>query len=103
MQAGDTLNSIATRFGVTIKDLMKLNDIANADQVYVGQVLRLTANAATSAPATSSASERKYTVQRGDTLYSIATRLGVTTADLAKANNLANPNQIYTGQVLIVP
>jgi len=44
-----------------------------------------------------------YTVQRGDTLYSIARRFGTTVAALVAANHLADPDQIYTGQVLVIP
>ncbi len=44
-----------------------------------------------------------YTVQWGDTLYSIARRFGVTPAAIAAANALPNPNYIRAGQVLIIP
>lgn len=44
-----------------------------------------------------------YTVQRGDTLFGIASRTGSTVAALAQANCLANANILYAGQVLRVP
>lgn len=44
-----------------------------------------------------------YTVQSGDTLSGIAARWGVTVSALAVANNIANPNLIYPGQVLHKP
>ncbi|NPV09835.1 MAG: LysM peptidoglycan-binding domain-containing protein, partial [Anaerolineae bacterium] len=44
-----------------------------------------------------------YTVQAGDTLSAIAERFGVTLAALAAANDIANPNSIRVGQVLIIP
>jgi hypothetical protein len=44
-----------------------------------------------------------YTVQRGDTLGSIARRAQTTIAELAAANCLVNVNIIYTGQTLYVP
>jgi LysM repeat protein len=46
---------------------------------------------------------RTYVVQRGDTLYRIARRYGVTWQTLAALNGLANPNVIHVGQVLRVP
>ncbi len=44
-----------------------------------------------------------YTVQRGDTLFTIAQRLGTTVSALQDANNISDPNRISVGQVLIVP
>ena len=43
-----------------------------------------------------------YTVQSGDTLSGIASRLGVSYEQLAQSNGIANPNRIYVGQVLRV-
>lgn len=45
----------------------------------------------------------RYVVRAGDNLYSIAETLGVSMADLQKANGIENPDQIYAGQVLVVP
>ena len=44
-----------------------------------------------------------YSVQRGDNLYGIASRLGVSVAELALENNITRNNRIYAGQVLRVP
>jgi cell wall-associated NlpC family hydrolase len=44
-----------------------------------------------------------WTVQTGDTLYKIAQATGVSVQDIVKANNLANPNLIYPGEVLKIP
>jgi LysM repeat protein len=44
-----------------------------------------------------------YVVQAGDTLSSIAARLGVSVSALARANGITNPNFVYVGQRLSVP
>ncbi len=44
-----------------------------------------------------------YTVQAGDTLYSIACRYGTDVQTLAAVNNIINPNALYVGQVLVIP
>jgi LysM repeat protein len=46
---------------------------------------------------------RSYRVAPGDTLSGIAEQHGVSTAQLASANNIANPNLIFIGQELKVP
>lgn len=44
-----------------------------------------------------------YTVQRGDNLFRIASRYGLTMQTLAEANGIANPNLIFAGQPLVIP
>ena len=44
-----------------------------------------------------------YTVQTGDTLFSIASRFGTTVEALVEANNITNPDLIRVGQVLTIP
>lgn len=92
VQAGDTLSSIAARYGTTWQNLQAINGIANANLIYPGQVLKVTGTA------TSANTAVYYTVRWGDTLSSIATRYGTTWQYLQKLNNIANPNMIYEGQ-----
>src|SRR5690606_5356536 len=47
--------------------------------------------------------DNTYTVQAGDTMFSIARSFGLTVEELAAANNIANPNIIDVGDVLIIP
>lgn len=92
VKAGDTLSVIAERFGVTVNELCKWNDISNPNEIYIGQVLKLYApNVGTT-----------YTVEAGDTLSSIAERFGVSVDQLCEWNNISDPNVIYVGQVLQV-
>ena len=47
--------------------------------------------------------EQEYVVKRGDTLGRIAKKMGVSVADLARANNIKNPNLINVGQKIVAP
>lgn len=50
VQAGDSLYTIATRYGTTLHDLMDLNDIPNPNLIYVGQALAIPTNVAVTKP-----------------------------------------------------
>lgn len=105
VQPGDTINSIATQFGVDPRDLAAWNGIANPDLLPVGTTLRLTPppKAAPSTPTPVPASTATYVVQPGDTLNSIARTLGVSPDQLIALNNLADPDHLVEGQALVVP
>ena len=105
VQSGDTLGAIARRFGTTVAELVRLNNITNPDALKVGQTLVVPgASGAGGAVTVPSAGQGKsYTVQRGDTLLSIARRFGLTVKQLQAANNISNPDRIYPGQVLTIP
>ena len=99
VQRGDTLSEIAERFGTTVNELVRLNNIADRDLIYPGQVLVIREGGSTTPPS----GMITYTVQRNDNLTSIANRFGTTVNELVRLNNIQNPNLIYPGQVLILP
>jgi flagellum-specific peptidoglycan hydrolase FlgJ len=120
VKSGDTLSAIANRFGMNYIQLAQINNIRNVNRIYVGQTLRLQAQVNNStvsqpvhnntnnvkpapAPApTPTTNNAAYTVKSGDTLSGISSRFGVSYEQLARLNNIANPNRIYVGQVLRV-
>jgi LysM repeat protein len=101
-QRGDTLLNIALRFGTSIQSLMELNQIQNANYIWVGQPL-LIRGTAPEPPSDPSRGTGHYSVQPGDTLAAIARRFGSTAAILAALNNITNPELIHVGQSLILP
>lgn len=99
VQAGDTLSAIALRHGVTSWALVRANNLASANLIYVGQQLIIPGSGA---PGTSTPQPvaGTYVVRPGDTLGGIAARFGATAVALAAQNGIANPALIYVGQVL---
>lgn len=109
VQRNDTLGQIAQKHNTTVAALMELNGITNPDRIAVGQKLIVpgagSGGQAASQPAatTGTTQTRSYTVQKGDTLLSIARRFGLTVKQLQAANNITNPDKIYPGQTLTIP
>lgn len=102
VKAGDTLSAIAANTGTTYQALASANSISNPNDIYVGQVIKVsaTATAASSQAASSNNSNGSYTVKSGDTLYGIALANGLNWQTLAKQNGISDPNVIFVGQKL---
>lgn len=104
VRQGDTLYSIARQFGVTVDAIQTANGITNISAISVGQQIQIPGNGSstggTQAPAPQTSA---YTVQAGDTLYSIAQRFDTSTQQLILLNNLENPSALSVGQQIAVP
>ena len=97
---GETLSSIAVRYGTSIFSMMQINGIRNANLIYAGMTLRVPCSGTNYLPPCSSTI---YIVQPGDDLFRIGLRYGVGYYALASYNGLRNPNQIFAGMRLLIP
>ena len=101
VQTGDSLSKIGAKLGINWREIASLNGISSPYIIYTGQVLKLPGGTGDTPDA--SQIPDTYTVQKGDSLYSIGSRLGVSWSALAVENSIAPPYIIYAGQVLKVP
>ncbi len=93
VRAGDTLWTLARRYGTTVEAIVALNGLSG-DMLTIGQILKI--------PDTQSSGYREYTVQPGDSLWQIARRYGTTVAVLMSLNGLTS-DALSVGQVLRLP
>ena len=116
VEKGDTLYSISRKYQITVAELRAANNLSESDVIKVGQKLKIptadisnaaalaTDNKATTKPsgATLSATTKtkEYTVVKGDTMYSISKKHGMTLAEFMALNNLDNSSVIKVGQKL---
>jgi LysM repeat protein len=108
--AGDTVSSIAGKFGLSTASVLALNGLSWKSTIYPGQTLQLssakvTATKPTAPPAATPprSTASTYVIVRGDTLSSIAARHHVATQALLNANGLSWTSIIYPGQKLAIP
>lgn len=99
VKRGDTLSKIALAYGVTVNHIVQLNNIQNPNLIYPGEKLRITGSKITTLNPMEGINNI-YRVQRGDTLWGIARRYGVTVNYLVSINDIENPNMIYPGQLI---
>ena len=92
VESGDTLGSIAQRFGVSVDTLLSENDGITAKNLKVDSTIRILP-----------VSGITYTVTAGDTLDSIAAAYQVDTDALARQNNIPSGATLTEGQHLIIP
>ena len=103
VQSGDSLYSIAQKLGVSLQDLIEINDLTNTN-LSIGQELIIPEKDVIVVPPTITPdnNQNTYKVSSGDSLYSIARRFNTTVDDIKKLNNLTN-NNLSIGQVLRIP
>jgi len=102
--AGDSFESIANKYGVTVRELVTANPqlLKTGDQLTVPVAVAIPAEGGGGSTPTP-APQRTHTVKSGDSLYAIAIKYGTTVAAIASANNIANVNNISVGTVLVIP
>lgn len=90
---GDSLWSIANKFGISVNELKQLNNLSS-NLITIGQKLRI--------PSQDDVDTDTYVVVKGDSLWSIARKLGVSVNDLVNYNNLSSLT-LQIGQQLKIP
>jgi membrane-bound lytic murein transglycosylase D len=133
VRSGETLGTIAARYGTTQSALARNNGMRNANRLRAGQVLQIPGRSGTKSPAPKVASvkaapqgqrrppmtitkqvpavtdpprrntQRTHQVRAGETAAAIAKRYGVSLNDLLRANGVRDARRIQVGRVLVVP
>ena len=96
VQSGETLSEIADRYGVSTRQLMRLNGLRYSDYIEAGSRLEVPGPQVSAGPG-------RHRVQPGDTLGDIAARYRVSSRDLMLVNGLRNANHVEVGQTLKLP
>lgn len=91
VKSGESLNSIASRTGLSVVELAELNNLSAKAGLRVGQKIQV--------PKTVS----DYRIKRGDTLIGLASRYGMDSSALAELNNIQPSAQLRIGEVIKVP
>lgn len=128
VKRGESLGTIAKKYGVSVEELVRINRLESASRVAVGTQLvvpvrgkgpsdvsgaptpvqsgttttKVTPTPKVSTPAATATRVTTYTVARGDTLAGIAQKYGASLTDLSAWNEVDDPNSIYAGQKLTV-
>ncbi len=95
VKKGDSLWSIANKFGITVKKLKEINKLSS-DVLKIGQTLNVSEKGETTPD-----EYLLYKVKKGDTLWDIANEYGTTIDTLLKINNLTSSNLTINQQLFI--
>ena len=97
VQAGDTLYSIAARFGTTVEALAEANSIADPSRLLPGTELLIPGF-----PGVTGTLQTQE-IRFGETLESLSWQLGLDPAGLGRLNRVTNPQRVYAGEDFILP
>lgn len=99
VKKGDSLYSIATKYNTTVDELKRINNLTS-NTLSIGQVLKLPSDKVSDVE--KEENTISYTVQKGDSLYSIARKYSTIIDKIKDLNNLTT-NLLSIGQVLLIP
>lgn len=106
VERGETLSAVAKSLGVSVADLAQANGIADVNRIRAGRRLVIPGPATVPAPVAAPAGAPEpvtRVLQRGETLTAVARSLGVSVADLARANGITDVNRVRAGRRLVAP
>ncbi len=109
VRRGDSPWSIASAHGISTEELLRANNLPRGASIYPGDKLTIPGFEAsggreqTASASQASSSPGTYTVQSGDSPWSIANSYGISTEQLLMANNLSKYAKIHPGDVLTIP
>jgi LysM repeat protein len=103
VQPGETLDSIAARYGISTAELQNANCMLTKDLlpgvvIYVPPI-----RTQTPLPCGAPYGWIVYSVQPGDTLYRLSVTYGTSVVELQRANCLGSSTLLHTGQALYIP
>jgi membrane-bound lytic murein transglycosylase D len=107
VRSGETLGGIAARYRTSVTRIRELNGLGRSNLIRVGQRLKVggtRAAASSRASSTASAGSRPemHVVRRGETLWDLARRYGVSVQALMEANEMSS-SRLRAGQKLRIP
>lgn len=96
IKEGETLSQLASKYGTTVGDIMRLNKMGTDSKLFIGEEVRIP-----NAGETVVAAAKTHVVEKGETLYQLSRTFGVSVNDLRDWNNITG-NNIQVGQTLTV-
>jgi membrane-bound lytic murein transglycosylase D len=103
VQGGQTYYSISKAYGISIKELLALNNLTDSDRLKSGQKLRVRKGEGGERESESqSSAAQTHTVAPGETLFRIAQTYRTNVDDIKKLNNMSG-NSVMVGQKLKIP
>ena len=97
VKKGDTISKIASKLGVSVRELKRYNRLRSVNKIYVGQKIFYPCSSV------KPFSLCEYRIKRGDTLFLISRKFSISLKELLRLNRRVNPSKLRVGQKIYIP
>lgn len=102
VQKGDTLYSLSRKYGVSVDEIMSKNGLLSPNELKTGIILQIPQNNLDFNGNSWYIKSSEYYVKKGDTLYSISRRNGMSVDELRTLNDLSDSHVLHIGEKLLI-
>ncbi len=109
IKKGDTLYGLSRKYKIPVKDILKRNNIKDASKIKAGQKLYIPGKTSpkpknsTSKSSAKNTKISKYKIKKGDSLFALAKKFGVSYKTIMKINGLNTKSILKIGQTIKIP
>ncbi|UTC68371.1 MULTISPECIES: M23 family metallopeptidase [unclassified Treponema] len=100
IEKGDTLYALSKKYNIPVASILKKNNLSDPSKIKIGQKIIIPVEK----PGKNNSEDYiSHVIQKGDTLYALAKKFGVSFSDILKLNGITQKSPLKVGKILKIP